>query len=213
MQKILSSRLFWGLVLIIGGGLLLLNTFGLIAIADLIWAIILGIGGILFLGVYISNHDHWWALIPGVILIAISATIWLDKYYANIRNSDLISTIILGGIALSFFLVYLADRGNWWAIIPAGVMSTIAVVARANISQSGVTSGGIFFLGLALTFALAAILPNKIGPMRWAWIPAGILGLIGLVILLSRPDLINYIWPFALILGGALLIIRAIVRK
>jgi hypothetical protein len=213
MQKILSSRLFWGLVLIIGGGLLLLNTFGLIAIADLIWAIILGIGGILFLGVYISNHDHWWALIPGVILIAISATIWLDKYYANIRNSDLISTIILGGIALSFFLVYLADRGNWWAIIPAGVMSTIAVVARANISQSGVTSGGIFFLGLALTFALVAILPNKIGPMRWAWIPAGILGLIGLVILLSRPDLINYIWPFALILGGALLVIRAIVRK
>jgi hypothetical protein len=213
MQKILSSRLFWGLVLIIGGGLLLLNTFGFIAIADLIWAIILGIGGILFLGIYISNHDHWWALIPGVILIAISATIWVGKYFANVGNSDLISTIILGGIALSFFLVYLADRGNWWAIIPAGVMATIAVVARANISQSGVTGGGIFFLGLALTFALVAILPNKIGPMRWAWIPAGILGLIGLVILLSRPDLINYIWPFALILGGVLLIIRAIIRK
>jgi multisubunit Na+/H+ antiporter MnhC subunit len=49
--------------------------------------------------------------------------------------------------------------------------------------------------------------------MSWAWIPAGILGLIGLFILIAKEDLLNYIWPIALMIGGLQLIIRAFRRK
>ncbi len=175
MMKFLSSRLVWGIVLVIGGALLLLDTFGIFKGGELFWTIALGIVGILFLIVYITNHDHWWALIPGIIFLSLATTIGLDSFLPGFSDTNLGGTIILGGIALSFLLVYLAERANWWAIIPAGVMGTIAIVAVLDSGSSGAESGGIFFLGLGITFVLVAILPTTIGQMRWAWIPAVIL--------------------------------------
>jgi hypothetical protein len=213
MMKLLSSRLLWGLVLVVGGVLLLLDTFGIFKGGALFWTIVSGVAGVLFLSIYISNHDNWWALIPGIIFLAVAATIGLDSFLPGFSDTNLGGTIILGGIALSFLLVYLAERGNWWAIIPAGVMTTIALVAVLDTNTSSLASGGIFFLGLGITFALVAILPTSVGKMRWAWIPAGILGLMGVLILIAAEDLINYIWPLALILAGIVLVARSINRK
>ena len=213
MLKVLSSRLFWGLELVIGGLLLLLDTFGIFKGGEFFWTIISAVAGILFLSLFVTNRDHWWALIPGTILLAISALIGLNTFLPGFSSTNHGSSIILGGIALSFFLVYLAERSNWWAIIPAGVITTIAIVAGLDTSSLGLASGGIFFLGLGITFALVAILPNSTGQMRWAWIPAGILGLMGLVILIAAEEYINYIWPSMLILAGISLVVRSITRK
>jgi hypothetical protein len=213
MLKLLSSRIFWGILLVVGGALLLLDTFGIFKGGAVFWTIVLGIVGLLFLSLYITNHDHWWALIPGIIFLAIAATIGLDSFLPGFDVTNLGGTIILGGIALSFLLIYLADHGNWWAIIPAGVMATIAVVAALSGSASSTASGGIFFFGLGITFALVAILPTSVGQMRWAWIPAGILSLMGLLILIAAENLINYIWPAIIIIVGIWLIIRSIRRR
>jgi hypothetical protein len=213
MLKVLSSRLFWGFVLVIGGIFLLLDTFGLFQAGELFWTVVSAVTGILFLSLFVSNRDHWWALIPGTIFLAISALIGLNTFLPGFSEKNLSGTIILGGISLSFFLVYLAERSNWWAIIPAGVIATIAIVAGLDIDSLGFASGGIFFLGLGLTFALVAILPNSTGQMRWAWIPAGILGLMGIVILIAAEEYINYIWPSVLILAGLYLVIRSITQK
>src|SRR4030065_2226855 len=129
------------------------------------------------------------------------------------NDSNLGGPVILGGIALSFFMVYLVERSNWWALIPAGVMSTIAIVAILDSSTSNGGSEGIFFLGLGLTFALVAVLPNTIGPMRWSWIPAAILGLMGILIMVAAENLINYLWPAALVLAGIVLIWRSLRSK
>jgi hypothetical protein len=94
--------------------------------------------------------------------------------------------------------VYLAEKTNWWAIIPGGVLFTIAAVALMESSTTAIATGGIFFLGIGLTFALVAILPNTVGQMRWAWIPAGILVLMELLLLVAAENLINYIWPMRL---------------
>jgi len=213
MMKLLSSRLLWGLVLVIGGVLLLLDTFGIFKGGSLFWTIVSGIAGLLFLSLYVTHRDNWWALIPGIIFLAVSATIGLNSFLPGFSDSNLGGTIILGGIALSFFLVYFSERGNWWAIIPTGVMTTIAIVAVVDSNTSTIASGGIFFLGLGITFALVAVLPTSVGQMRWAWIPAAILGLMGVLILIAAENLINYIWPSALILSGLLLVIRSIRRK
>lgn len=213
MLKLLSSRLVWGILLIVGGALLLLDTFGIFKGGALFWTIVAVVVGLLFIARYVSDHDHWWALIPGIMFLAIAATIGLNSFLPGFSDTNLSGTIVLGGIALSFLLVYLAERANWWAIIPAGVMATIAIVAVLDSQTSGLASGGIFFLGLGITFVLVAILPTSIGNMRWAWIPAGILGLMGFLILVAAENLINYIWPGVLILGGVWLIIRSIIRK
>lgn len=150
-------------------------------------------------------------MIPGTFFLALAAVIGITLYLPGASGSNLAAVVLLGGIGLSFLLVYLADRMNWWAIIPMGIMATLAVVSVLS-DQSTVDTGGIFFLGLGLTFALVAVLPNKVGRMNWAWIPGGILGVIGLAILVARENLLNYIWPIALMLGGLQLIIRAFRR-
>lgn len=213
MVKLLSSRLFWGLVLVIGGGLLLLDTFGIFKGGALFWTVISALAGVLFLSVYVTNRVHWWALIPGVIFLAIAALVGLETFLPGFSATHLSGTIILGGIGLSFLLVYLVENRNWWAIIPAGVMATLAVVATIEPGTSGTASGGILFLGMGVTFGLVAVLPNSIGQMRWAWIPAAILGVFGILLLLAAEKYINYVWPSALIIAGILLVIRSIVRK
>lgn len=213
MIKLLSSRIFWGLLLVIGGTLLLLDTFGVIKAGDLFWTVVSALAGLLFLSAYGTNHDRWWALIPGIIFLAIAALIGLSSFVPGFSETNLGGTIILGGIGLSFLTVYLAERRNWWAIIPAGIMATLAIIALLDTNTSSGVSGGIFFLGLGITFALVAVLPTSVGQMRWAWIPAGILALIGLLILIAAESIINYIWPSAIILVGIWLIFRSIRRR
>jgi hypothetical protein len=66
------------------------------------------------------------------------------------------------------------------------------------------------FLGLAITFFLVYILPKPDGKIVWALYPAGILLVIGGVVLLGVENLINYVWPFALLIGGGFIIYRAL---
>jgi len=213
MIKFFSSRIFWGLILIIGGLLLLLDTLGIFDGGDLFWTIVTVVVALLFLSVFATNQDHWWALIPGTIFLAISAMIGLNAFLPGFSEKNLNFIILLGGVALSFLLVYLVEKSNWWAIIPMGVIATIAVVASMDKNTTTlVSSGGVFFLGLGATFILVAVLPTPNGPMRWAWIPGIILGLIGLILLMAVEEYINYIWPIGLILGGLFLVVRAFRR-
>jgi hypothetical protein len=45
-MKVLGSRIFWGGLLILAGVIFLLDNLGIITFGDLIWAILLGAGGI-----------------------------------------------------------------------------------------------------------------------------------------------------------------------
>jgi hypothetical protein len=212
-MKYLTSRLIWGLVLIVGGALLLLDTFDIFQGGELFWTIASAVVGVLFITVYINNHTQWWALIPGIIFLAIAVLIGLDTFLPGFQGSKVEGLIILGGIALSFLFVYLASRINWWAIIPAGIMATVAIVSLIDTGTNGNLSGGILFLGFGITFALVALLPNPIRRMAWAWIPAVILAAMGIIFLVAAGNLINYLWPLIIILLGVWLIARTAFRR
>jgi hypothetical protein len=211
-MKWLASRTFWGVLLIIGGIIFLLDNLGIFTIGEAFWGVILGIGAIGFLSVYLSNRENWWALIPGMILLSVSALIIINAIFPG-DTGALGGVIVLGGIGLAFLLIYLTNRENWWAIIPAGVMLTLSVVVLLGEAFSGIEVGGIFFLGLGLTFGLVAIIPTPHGQMKWAFIPAGIMIVMGLLITAALSPLINYIWPSALILAGLLLVFRAYIWR
>jgi hypothetical protein len=122
----------------------------------------------------------------------------------------LIGAIFLGLLGLSFWLIYITHRDNWWAIIPGGVLLTLAGVTL--IPDNSVLMGGAFFLGMAVTFGLVYILPKPAGKLKWALYPAGILFALGVLTTLGATDLLTYIWPVALLIAGGYVIYRA-VRK
>ena len=211
MFKWLESRVLWGALLILAGLAFLLQNIIGFPIGGIFWGVIFGIAGLVFLSVYISNRQHWWALIPGFTLLGIGFTIAVSSLFPQL-GGVVGGPVILGGIALSFFTVFLANRENWWALIPAGVMFTLAIVAGLDQFISGGGVGGIFFLGLGLTFALIALLPTSQGRMRWAWIPAGVLIFMGMVVFAAAENIFGFLWPIALILVGVFFVFRALIR-
>jgi hypothetical protein len=212
MLRWLESRLLWGLQLILAGVVFLLQNLGLFELGDLFWALLFGLGGLFFISFFLSNRANWWGLIPGMTLLSIGVLIALERLAP--RFTDIIGgSIVLGGIALSFLLIYLLDRANWWAIIPGGVLLTLAGIAALGSTAVSFATGGLLFLGIGLTFALVALTPTPDGRMRWAWIPAGILVLMGLLVLAAVEEMFNYIWPAFLIVAGIYLLYRAFFRR
>jgi len=47
--------------------------------------------------------------------------------------------------------------------------------------------------------------------MKWAWIPALVLAVLGVLVLALTSPTFNYVWPAALILAGGYLVVRAFV--
>ena len=201
----LASRIFWGILLIAGGIVFLLQNLNLIALGDLFWAVVFGFVGLSFLTVFLGDRQQWWSLIPAFVLLAIGVIILIDYAFPGISD-QLGGMIFLGGIGLAFIVVYLVNRDNWWAIIPAGVLLTLAAVTVVADTTTGFNTGGIFFLGIGLTFAVVGVLPTPHGELRWAFIPATVLILMGLILMAAFSSMVNYIWPIAIILVGFYLI-------
>jgi len=205
-MKRFDPRIVVGTLLILAGGLGFLQAFGFLRDAsDIFWGIVFLLVGGVFLAVFASGFSggNWWAVIPGLVLAGIGVLILLPD-----SLDDLGGAIFLGAIGLSFWLVYLSGRERWWAIIPGGVLVTLAVVTVvSNLSNDGTASGGVFFLGLALTFLLVALLVG----MRWAYWPAGALGVLGgFLFFESQIYLLSYLAAAALILVGVFIVLRSL---
>ena len=207
-MKRMNWRAVTGLLLVAAGALLLLQTMGIMTFLwEVIWAVLLIGGGVVLLLAFLGNRDYWWAAIPGMTLLGLGgiagmSIVKLDVYFGG--------AVFLGAVGVGFWLVYLRTRENWWAVIPGGVLLTLALIAGLNDVMPRMETGGLFFLGLALTFALVYLLPTPGERMRWALIPAGALFLVGLVITIASSSILGLIWPAALIIGGAYLVYRAV---
>jgi len=212
MVKWLESRVLWGSLLILAGVVFLLQNLFNFDIGALFWAILLAVAGLVFITVFINNRLQWWALIPGFTLLGVSATVLISNYLPRLEGV-LGGFFVLGGISLAFVVVYLNDRRYWWAVIPAGVLFTVAIISVVEGLLGDFETGGLFFIGLGLTFALVAISPAPQGKMRWAWYPAAVLTVMGMLIAAAAENLFAYLWPAALILGGLVLIYRTIVSR
>ena len=193
-------RVLWGLLLVAAGVIFLLNSMGTITIGEYQWAIILGIGGLAFLSVFLADRQQWWALFPSFGLLIGASVIFVENAFPGLPG-EIGGVIALGGIGLAFLLIFVSNIKNWWALIPAGVLLSLATMLYL-----GFESGGIFLIGLGLTFAVLGFVPTEHGRMRWAFIPAIVLILIGIFVTLAVYDLFAVLWPLALIGGGLLII-------
>src|SRR5262245_50871436 len=145
MRK-LDARLVAGLLLTGGGLIYLLQNLGYIHWGGLVWGAAAAVAGALFLGLAVSDRRQWWAIIPGLTLLAVAVLAGLG-YWAPTLASQWGGLLFLGAIGVSFWIVYALDREHWWAIIPGGVLITLAAVSALDRGEDK-QLGGIFFLGL-----------------------------------------------------------------
>lgn len=205
----LDARVILGVLLLLAGVLLLLANLGYLVVGlQILWGLLFAAGGLAFLAVYLDDRSRWWALIPAFVLLSLGLLIGVESVAPAVARV-FGGTIFLGGIGLGFVAVYLTRRDFWWAIIPAGVLITLAVVAAIGQTGAGQVTGAIFFLGLGLTFALLYLLPTPGGRQMWALIPAAVLLAMGLLVAVAATDVLGYLFPALLILAGVYLLYRA----
>jgi hypothetical protein len=200
MMKRFDVRMVGGILAIIVGILLLLQNFGILGVVvALIWALIFAAAGLVFLYVFVTDRANWWAVIPGLALLGIAALIALDEFWPQVGDA-VGGTLFLGALGLAFWIIYFINREHWWAVIPGGVLFTLALVTVASYVLGGDWAGGVFFLGLGATFGLLYFVPTPHGRMKWALIPAAVLVVMGVLITAVATGGLAF-------LGGAILIL------
>jgi hypothetical protein len=199
-MKRFDYRILIGAALILGGILMLLDQTGVLKGAtDFFWAGILAIGAAIFLFWFFSDRSKWWAAIPGFTLAGLAvSSLLLDRIGWG-------GLAFLGGIGLGFWAVYFAGRERWWAIIPGGVLLTLGITSVMSDVYGVMDSGGVFLVGLGITFVLVALLAK----MKWAFIPAAVLLLLGFFLGTPFVGVMAYAWIGVLLIAGAILVISA----
>lgn len=207
----IDSKLIWGLLLVAGGTFFLLNNVGLFdGLGAIFGAAAFAAASLVFLYLFITDYEErWWAAIPGMVLLGLAGAAILDTLGFGPLD-DFAGPFFLAAIGTGFALIFLVKPNFWWAIIPGGALYTLAAVAAVDEMSRGIfDSGGVLFVGLGLTFLVLALLPKEADrDLRWAYIPAGILIVIGFFVGTPLIGWIGTLWPVALILGGIYLIVR-----
>jgi hypothetical protein len=213
MMKRDTVGLVGGIVLIAVGICLVLQNLGIIALGGFLAPVLFGLGGMAFVYTFLANRENWWALIPGLTLLGLAGVVAWDSFGPPAARGWSAS-FLLGGLGLSFLVIFLNDREHWWAVIPGGALLTIALVAGLSSTGSELIDiGSVFFLGLALTFGLLGVSPTPQGRQKWALIPAAALLAVGILTMAAMADVLRYAWPVALIVAGAWAMFRTLVSK
>ncbi len=190
-----------GLVLLVVGGLMLVTrlTPGNVLV-ELIWLVGFALLASFMWRTLEGRAPLGWRIgVHGVI--GLLATTSLDR---------LAGPAFLGFAGLAFFLVYwYSPRGKQqvgWALIPAGALATLALVAGVSSLLPRWDTGSLFLLGMTATFTYIYLIPKEKGGARWALWPA--LAWAAITLLANDPagGLARWLTPLALIGGGVALI-------
>jgi hypothetical protein len=169
-----------------------------------------------FFIVFMNNRTRTWALLVAYILAVLGIAPLMS---IGGRDAAYYGPIFLFAVALPFFVVYFRSEESWWAIIPAGSVTVIAIIAALAIAglinengRGGFVSAGLanalLMGGLAATFAVIWLRHEK----PWAKIVTIVLALVAVasVFFASYSQLL---WPVAIILVGIYLFYTALRPK
>lgn len=205
----MRGRLIWGMSLIAMGAFFLAQQLGWFGTMRLpFWAFAFGLLGVIFLVTFVGDRRQWWALIPGCIMLGL--TVMIVNGETEFLSDTQASALFLFSIGLPFLLIYLVDRRQWWALIPGGVLSVIALITFMTSRElPGTTITAIILFGLAIVFGLVRFATRANPFMGWATWVAVILAMIGALVLVTGPQAAAIVGPAVLIGLGLFLLARA----
>ncbi len=119
------------------------------------WTGTLFLGGIGmgFWAIYLTNREHWWAVIPGGVLITIGVVAGISSFL----EGDWAGAVFFLGLGLTFGLLSLlrTPEGRMkWALIPAVVMLVMGLVITFAATEvfRYIWPAALILVGLYLIF-------------------------------------------------------------
>jgi hypothetical protein len=177
------SSVFWGVLFILAGAALLADRMGWVnfsLVSTNTWVYIFtGLSLVFFLAYFVNGLRHWGWLFPALILGSISLTIWMSDH--DLKGSFIGMPILLS-IAIPFYVGFIFERKAWGLLIPAWVLTVLAVVTLTADLVEGSLVGALFLYAVAAPFLAVYLLNRSRG---WALIPAWVTFILGTIALLS----------------------------
>jgi hypothetical protein len=200
------SRNWWALIP--GGAMIFLALTTLLvdstAADEWIGSLFLFMAAASFLVVYLSNRTRIWALIVAYV----AAVLGIAPLMAmGGHDAAYFGPIFLFAVALPFFVVYFRSEGNWWAIIPAGALTTLAVISALAIAgfiesaRQGGYANALLMGGLAVTFGVVWLRNAR----PWAKVVAAALAAVAVASVFFA-TYSEILWPVVIILVGVYLL-------
>jgi predicted membrane protein len=87
-----------------------------------------------FLVAFLFDRTRWGLLIPAYVLLVVGVFVPLTEL--GVLDDNLTVTYILLAIAIPFFVVFLRNTKNWWALIPGGILAIVGLsflIAEASV--------------------------------------------------------------------------------
>lgn len=205
-----------GLLIIVIGVLLLLQNLRILNLDEqLFWGIALIVLGGIFLRVYNQTSPQKSLLILGIIFLLGGLFTSLDAIF--FFPGDLFTTAILwfGGAIFISFSIHKNER--WWAIIPGGTFIVIGVIVVLNAFRllEGDILWFIFLCGISLIFWFLYLTKDEQNRLNWAIYPALLLAIFSFFILslVWENQLSETLFPISIISCGAYLVLKNLWKK
>ena len=206
------KRVNWALIARIGliaiGALSLLGELGVASIPGLAIPVLFGLTALAFLCVYFTMQVAWWtAFLAGGLLGVAAMMGW------GVVSPDQVGTVapalFTAAPAVAFWALYLKDRDKWWAIVAGCVLLTLALrTGLSPVLGDSLGIEGVLFLGLGVTFLALYFVRLAQDRLQWALVAAGVLLLLGLILLLNPDGLLADWAPAAVLALGLYLVSR-----
>jgi len=181
-MNIRLSNLFWGILLMLSGGIFLAQNLGYLeqwSPQSWMW-ILAGLSLAFFVMYVVNGFQKWGWLFPASIFGGAAITLALAEARLN---SALVAVPVLASVAVPFLVAFaLAPRQRWWALIPIWVIGVVITIMLVAERVQGEWIAALVMYAIGLPF-LAVYLFDQ--TRRWALLPAFVLCAVGIIPLLA----------------------------
>jgi hypothetical protein len=206
------SRNWWALI---PGGVMLFLVLTTLLVGttggEWVGALFLFMIALGFLIVYLNNHTRTWA---GLVAYIVAVLGIAPAMASNGQLAAYYGAVFLLATALPFIFLYLRSSNNWWALIPASALILLSIITFAavagwiNSPNGGGYAGALLMGGLAAAFAVIWRRHTK----PWAKVVAIVLAALAVIsgFFAAQSEVL---WPVAIILAGAYLLVTTMRKK
>jgi hypothetical protein len=210
MNRSGTSGLWWGLLLVVGGVLWLLEVTDTINIHPFVVAMFFFLAGVGFAFDFVRSEASWWAAMPAGALLGLGALIAFVE--GTQAAGEWGAAMLLASTGIGFGAVYFRSSAHWWTLIPAGMLVAVAlIVASVPFVKNGPGIAVIVLGILAAALVAFALIPIRGRRMLWALVPAAVLGVVAGFLGRGQAEVLepyNWVAPVVLLVVGLVVLAR-----